>query len=400
MPETIGDILAGGGFTEAVKDAITQATTEPVKTTEQAGEPVKTVEPVTSGEPVKAVEPANTQEPVSDPAVEFYKRFGLEGEEQLKSSLNELESFRKTKSDFESKETYFNELERQFEEMVKQTDQSSLFSSEDEYKNFLIAQKIGQGKDFGVVQKIIRTDLGKLDDLDVLSLKDQFDIPKYAGRDEMIKRAILEGIGVDVGSDDFKVDQYREHITPEQELKLARLANDARNFFNVNKSDVKIPDKIDYKQKIQERIQQRQERVTQTAKAWEEISKKIVDTASQIKVFDRNEKGEEVVDFVYDVDAEFKKEIPEIATTYAVNNNLEPTPENVKAVNDLLLNAYWAENKDKIVRAYKNEALTKLREQLDKERYNGQPINKTEAPPDRKPDDNDEINLIAGKLFK
>jgi hypothetical protein len=393
MPESIGDILGGSGvFTEAVKDAVTQATTPPPTETPVVEQAPQQTEPVT--------QPSVTQPSVSDPAVEFYKRYGFDKEDDLKSSLTELETRRQEAIEFEKERAYNKELEQNYEELIKKEDQSSLFANEDEYRNFLIAQKIGQGKDFGVVQKIIRSNLDQMDELDVVSLKEQYDIPKFAGRDDRVKKALLEEIGVDINDPEFKLENYKEKLTEEQDLKLSRLANQARQTFNQAKSGVQLPEKVDYKQKINERLQQRQQRVEQLNKTWHETARGIAESASQVKFVDKNDKGEVVDEFIYDVDAEFKQNIPDIINQYAVSNNVEPTPENVKAVTELLMNAYKVANWDKMLRSARNEARTQVREQLDKERFNGQPINKTEAPPDRKPDENDEINLIAGRLFK
>ena len=393
MPESIGDILGGSGiFTEAVKDAVTQATTPPPTETpvvEQAPQPT---------EPV--AQPSVTQPSVPDPAVEFYKRYGFEKEDDLKSSLTELETRRQEAIEFDKEKAYYKELEQNYEELIKQKDDSINFANDDEYKIYLTAQKMGQGKDFGVVQKIIRSNLDQMDELEVVSLKEQYDIPKFAGRDDRVKKALLEEIGVDINDPEFKLENYKEKLTEEQDLKLSRLANQARQFFNQSKSGVQLPEKVDYKQKINERLQQRQQRVEQLNKTWHETAKGIAESASQVKFVDKNDKGEVVDEFIYDVDAEFKQNIPDIVNQYAVSNNVEPTPENVKAVTELLMNAYKVANWEKMLKSARNEARTQVREQLDKERFNGQPINKTEAPPDRKPDENDEINLIAGRLFK
>lgn len=393
MPETIGDILgASGGFTEAVQQAATQVTTPPPAETQEAPPVQQETEPVT--------QPSVTPPSVQPPDVDFYKRYGFEKEDDLKSSLTELETRRQEAIEFEKEKAYYKELEQNYEELIKKEDQSSLFANEDEYRNFLVAQKIGQGKDFGVVQKIIRSNLDQMDELEVVSLKEQYDIPKFAGRDDRVKKALLEEIGVDINDPEFKLENYKEKLTEEQDLKLSRLANQARQFFNQSKSGVQLPEKVDYKQKINERLQQRQQRVEQLNKTWQETAKGIAESASQVKFVEKNDKGEVVDEFIYDVDAEFKQNIPDIINQYAVSNNVEPTPENVKAVTELLMNAYKVANWEKMLKSARNEARTQVREQLDKERFNGQPINKTEAPPDRKPDENDEINLIAGKLFK
>lgn len=381
MSETIGDILSGGGLFQEAKP--------PVEATPPVIAPVESPKPV---EQTKTPEPVVVP-PAPAPAPEpSYKKYGFESEEELTSSLNELKTYRE-------RQAFYSELENDYEQLAKTSDPSSAFANDDEYKIFLTAQKMGQGKDFGVVQKIIRSDLNQMDDLDVLSLKDQYDIPRYAGKDDKAKRAILGDLGIDT-SGDFQLDHYKESLSEEQELKLARMAHQAREAFNQGKANVQLPEKVDYKVKIQEKLKQRQDHFNELGQKWNDVSPKIADTMGQIKFVDKNDKGEVVDDFSYDIDQEFRSEIPTYVSNYAMTNNVEPTPENVKGITELLFNAYKVANWDTIMRSARNQARTQVREQLDKERFNGQPINKTEAPPDRKPDEADEINRIAGLLFK
>jgi hypothetical protein len=404
MSETIGDILSSGGFTEAVKQAVVEidkrAPPDPNKNPEPA--PVTSPTPAPSPAPVLETKEEPKQAPqvtASDPAADFYKKFGVQGEEELRSSLTELETLRQTAIDFEAEKARYAEIEQQYEELMKEKDESSLFGSDEEYKIYKTATKFGLDKDFGVVQRLIRNDLNKLPDLDMVALQWQYEMPRFVGKDDYVKKGILKDVGVDVDDPDFDMNDIQ--LSPDQDLKLARMAQTARTNFNTIKNSVQIEPRVDPKQRINERLSQRQARVEQLNQSWSKEAKGIASALDKISITDKNEKGEDVVEFIYEVDAEFKDNIPGIIAHYAVTNNVDPTPENVARATKLLLDSYFVTNRDKIMKAYKNDAVTKLRDQLDKERFNGQPINKTEAPLiTKKPDEAEEVNSIASQLFK
>lgn len=395
--EDFGDILKDSGlFTQAAEpQQVQEPKTEPQPPQQAA--PALTPEPAQQQQ--AAPEPVVTQTaaPQTDPATEYFKKFGFKDEEEVKSSLNELNTLREASVKRAEDDRYYQELEKAYEELASK-DESSLFGSPEEYKNFLIAQKLGLNRDHGVVQKIIRSNLDQLDDLEVLSLRDQYDIPRFAGKDDKVKRALLEEIGVDINDPEFKLETYREHLTEDQDLRLARMANQTRDVFNQAKGDVKIPERVDPKVKLQDRIKQQEEGLNQLVKSWRDNADKVSQEAVKVSFVDKNDKGEVVDEFHYDVDKEFKESIPDIVDNFITQNRVQYTQENVKAVTKLILDAYKVQNLDKIIRAARNEARTTLREQIDKQRFNGQSINTATAPPNQQVNPNDEINSVAKLL--
>jgi hypothetical protein len=353
-------------------------TTEPVVTETVNTEPVVT-------ETVKTETPAPPSQAVG---MEIFKELGYESPDQLKSSLNDL----KTKAEeYEKKLPYYSELEKEFENIVKLADPMNLFKSEEEYNHFLMTQKLGEGKDFGVTQKIVRNDLDKMSDLDVLSLQYQYDSPRFAGQDLECKRTILKQLGVDIEDPEFDIKNPKLEV--DKDIQLSRMAQQSREFFNRAKSDVKKPERPDFRKSIQEQVQAKEaaekankERFNQRARTWEEKVKGLTDSAYKFEMTEKNDKNEDVVDFAFTMEDEFKKEMPEMIMHHVLSNGLEPTQENVDAAIDLARRIYISDNWQKLLKAHTNQAVTKLREQLDKERYNGTDFNTRTAPPSRDED--------------
>jgi hypothetical protein len=100
------------------------------------------------------------------------------------------------------------------------------------------------------------------------------------------------------------------------------------------------------------------------------------------------------------MEEDFKKEIPETVMHHVLSNGLPPTQENVDYAADLVRRIYISDNYQKLVEAHTNAKLTELREQLDKERYNGTDFNTKTPPPGRDEDlakkVNDGILKITG----
>jgi hypothetical protein len=363
----------------------TPVATEPVVT--PTPEPVATpteTQPVVT-EQVKTEAPATQKEPVG---LEIFKELGYETPDELKSSLNELKA---AKEEYEKKLPYYQEVEKEFQNLVDLADPAKFFKTEEEYNNFLISQKLGEGKDFGVTQRIVRNDLSKLSDLDVLSLQYQYDTPRLAGQDTEIKRMILKKLGVDLEEEGFDINNPK--LDTGQDIELARMAQQTRDHFNQAKASVQKPDRPDFRKKIEEQTQakaaaeaKRKEDFDKMAHAWEGEVKGITETISKIEHKIKNENNEDVVDFVFKVDEEFGKNVPSLVMNYALSNNLPPTQENVKYAGELAQMAYVYDNLWKIAEAYKNQENAKLREQLDKERYNGTDFNTKTPPPGRDED--------------
>jgi hypothetical protein len=368
----------------------------PVQETAPTQEVIQPAETVAAPEVIPVTSPVvEPAAPAPSPGTEYYKDLGYESPDHLKSSLNDLKA---AKEEYEKKLPYYSELEKEFENFVKIADPMNLFKSEKEYENFLIAQKMGEGKDFGVVQQIIRNDLSVMPDLDVLKLKWRFDTPSLANKsDDRVQKAILEDLGVDIDEPDFKLEEFKP--TDSQEIKLARLATLARDQFNQAKASVQKPERPDYKKSLNDQVAAKaeaekvnKEKFNQMAQTWQEKTKGLGDSISKFEFTEKNDKNEDVVDFVFNMDKEFVEKVPEMIMHHVLSNNLPPTQENVDYAKELVRSIYIAENYEKLAKAHTSQKLAEQREKLDKERYNGKDFNTNTPPPGRDEDLNKSIN--------
>jgi hypothetical protein len=372
--------------TEATPVTETPVTTEPVIT-----EPVVT-------EPVKVESPAPPK------TEEYYKDLGYESPDHLKSSLTEL---KQKAEEYEKRLPYFSELEKEFENAMKIMDPlspSGLFKGDEKkYNTFLKAMKVGEGKDmdnpsvFSVVNRIASTDLDKISDMDVVNLQWQYDAPRFAGSDETIKKEILKQIGVDIEDADFNLETFK--LSPGQDLTLSRMAQTAREKFNQAKANVQKPETPDFRKAINDQVAAKaaaektnKETFDKMAQSWDEEAKRVAPTLSKIEFVKKNDKNEDVVDFTFEMEKEFQNEIPKMIQNYALSNRLAPTQENVQHAKELVKSVYISENYQKLVEAHTNAKLTELRDQLDKERYNGKDFNTATPPPGREDDVNKLLN--------
>jgi hypothetical protein len=397
----------------ADKSLLQQITPENPPVTE---EQVTETAPTTDQAPVTEQAPVETPPVIQQPtglSVDEVKgwlasqniEYEIQGEEDLKNAFSSLKEFESVKKQHDELQNSYNVIVDEFKKFVEANDPIKQFGSADAYKAELTAKALAKGStNEGVVyaaNRIARSDLNTMENLDVVSLGWQYDSPKFAGKDDIVKKSILKELGVD---DDILMEAGRAEdieLTPEQELKLSRLAVNEKDRFNTVKSKVEIPAQNDFNNIINQRNDQlkaAQERLESLKTGWTTEANRIADLVKTIQITDKDEKGEEIVDFTFEVDSEFKKGIPKMVVDYALQNNIEPTQENAKAIAELVGGIYQLQNREKIFRAYKKEVLSKIREQVGKDQYNGRPINTQEAPPDRKPTEADLAN-IAVKNF-
>lgn len=404
--------------------------TPPVEPPQPVTPPVET--PPVPPEPQPAVpEPQliPPAEPVPTQAVEFkidaFNKwleannydYRIETEDQLKQvigSLNEVEILQKEAEEYAQKKPYLEELENELQALVNREDPANTLSPE-QYKAYLVAQKLLQGKNIqdtrvqALVQNIALSDLTQLNDLDVVSYGWQYDSPKFAGQEVEIRRIILKEIGLDedvLNDPGFKLSEVQ--LTPEQELRLSRMAKAERDRFSSVKDSVKPPEKKDWKSILQEKVEKRQQEI-QAARArieslkggWADEAKRTAESLKSVEFLSQNEQGQSVPEFTFEVDADFKKLIPDMVIGYALEHNLEPTQENAKAIGDLVKGVYVLKNIERMIPAFKKDVESKLREQFGKDIHNGRPINTGGPPPDRAAlTEADLANIVAENLLK
>lgn len=370
-------------------------------------------------EPATETAPVETPAPTSIKIDEINSWLGsqnishsIQSEDELKtifSSLNELESYKKKADEFSSLKEVHDLVIDEFKKHIEANDPIKQFGSADAYKAELTARALSKGSASEPVKfissRIAQSDLNSLSDLDVVSLGWQYDAPKFAGKDDDIKKAIMKELGVE----DSLLEEYAPgdiNLSPDQELKLSRLAVQERDRFNAVKTKVEVPAQRDFDSLINEKITKRgeeikatQERIAAMKQGWTNEANRLAGLISTVEIVDKGEDGSNVVDFSFEVDAEFKKEIPGMVLNYALQNNLQPTQENVQAVAELVKGVYQLKSRETIFRAYKKEIESKLREQFGKDQHNARPLNTAEAPLKGDLTNEEVVNLAAKSIL-
>jgi hypothetical protein len=294
---------------------------------------------------------------------------------EYEEKISKIQELEKKNEDFEF---YKNEVQK----LADAYNPLNAFGgNEKAYKDYTTMQQIGQGKDPGVVQKVVQTDLDKMSDLDVLSLQAQFNAPTLAGQGDAIKKAILEQNNVEM-DEDFNINGDI-NLTASQKINIATQAAQARNTLNTLKNSVEIPKHEDVKQQIEQKLQERKDFIEKSTDFFKTEGKRLSED------FKKLEKD----DFVFDVPQEFRDKLPEYVTQYALNNNIEPTKENMEKVANEVKTAFEIQYREQIAKSMIKDALTKQEKEFMDKYENNQEFNKKD-PPENKGDgtpDNSEL---------
>ena len=412
-----------------MKDAVDEVLNDPNSGFVKAGEkPAETPPEATPAPETPVVEtpsaetpPAQETPPVETPPEtpawdfkldEFNKRYGLDfkDEDNLKSffekgsKLSEIET---ELNGLKEQLPYYQEVEQTLRDFVDTNDPIKVYGSEEAYKDALAIRKLSQeGRNEAVVTKAIKSNLGTMSDLDVLTMKKEFDSPSVVGETEAIKRSILRSVGVDIDEwekeNDKRYDVNTPDLTPEQKVGIASMADIARNEIRSLKSSIEVPEYKSPLEGLKEKIKQDQETRDKRVQDWEKQGDRLTSEFSKIEKRSKDKEGKDIVDFVYEIDPSFKSDIKQMVVDYAKERGIEPTQENVAEVKKLIKSTYLAEdgNLEKLLDAYGTERESRVIEKTDSTIHNPTPINKDDAPPTKEAEDADKFNEKVEGWFK
>lgn len=403
-----------------MKDAVDEVLNDPESGFVKAGEkpaetpPEATPAPETPAAETPPAEAPPAETPPEAPAWdfkldEFNKRYGLDfkDEDNLKSffekgsKLSEIET---ELNGLKEQLPYYQEVEQTLRDFVDTNDPIKVYGSEEAYKDALAIRKLSQeGRNEAVVTKAIKSNLGAMSDLDVLTMKKEFDSPSVVGETEAIKRSILRSVGVDIDEwekeNEKRYDVNNPDLTPEQKVGIAGMADMARNEIRSLKSSIEVPEYKSPLEGLKEKIKQDQEASEKRVQDWEKQGDRLTSEFSKIEKFSKDKEGKDIVDFVYEIDPSFKSDIKQMVVDYAKERGLEPTQENVDEVKKLVLFTYLTDNWEKVLDAYGTERESRVVTKVDQEIHNPAPVNKEEAPPTKEAEDVDKFNEAVQKWF-
>jgi hypothetical protein len=360
--------------------------------------------PETTGTPQQQT-PA-TEENVEDFNVgEFNKKFNLEKWglnfekkedidgffENSVSNSKKVNNLEGEIQDYKTKIKSFEEENQYYKDYVDKFSVESIFGSKENAEKYMLSKQLGNGRDPGVTEKIISTDVNSLNDLDALVLRIQYNTPKLAGQDLNIKRSVLKKIGVDVDEEGFDINSPQ--LDYDQQVEIAMQAGDARQYLNGLKTSAEKPELFSPPEEIKNRIEGDKAKKDSLVKSWDENADRVVE-----KIPDINLKFDDL-DFTYNVDGDFKKSIAKDIKESAVKRGLEVNEDNIGKLAQEALERYEFVNRHKILKKAIEEERARLTEKYDDKINNTAPINDKESPNETK-DSLTEMNNEISDYFK
>ena len=227
-------------------------------------------------------------------------------------------------------------------------------------------------KDPSVIEKVVTSDLTKMDKLDVLAYGILMDTPDIEGGLEGAREAALSDLGVEAGSSPEEWDRTTKN-------KLAIKANQARQHLEEQyQRQVEIP-KVRTEEELQAEMATR---IDGLKKAWTPYLEKM-EAIDKLQI--PAEDG--TVLATIDIPAEWRKEMRDEMVEAAVAVG-EPNEQTLAQLNTAREMKFIHKNFPKLATILLNQERTRLTEEFDKKLNNTEPPN-TAVRPDALPDDSD-----------
>ena len=357
------------------------APAEVVPTESQGGPPAAETPPAGEVPPAAAETPPAETPPAEGASVfdvgAFNERFGSDfvDEDTLKSSLNrlsDLKEFDTVRTEREKLQGEMTELQAKYTEAQELLDPRKHFVNEEEYRRQIILQKHGAELNPALINKIVSADFDSMDDVDVLILGKLVANPDIRGGDAGARELVYRQLGVDPDQDRSEWDQYTQNIV----LEAAR--NQRRELAKIK--DIEVPEKADFEAQRAEREQTATQAKEQLKGSWGEVAKEMVDNFNTLDLSRKGEGDKQEVYFSYEIDSEFKEAATGLVVDYLVDNNMEPSKENVREAEQYVQDLFVRKNMNAIVQAYGRDVEAKLIEKHNLEIDNPKPPSEAEAP--------------------
>jgi len=258
-------------------------------------------------------------------------------------------------------------------ELRKGLDPMSYFTSEQNYIAEQLRKKYPDMDPLSI-QKAVTTDLTKMDDLDVLALKDVIETPGYSGGEAMAKKILADDFGVDLSEPSEQWDELAR-------AKIERAAIKARKELSQFKTEVEIPS-----------VRNEEDLKAERAQKLEDLKTKWRPAISQLSTgFDKitvpgEEPGQVRYEFV--VPQSFRDGLPQYFEDIITNGELDPGDE---VVADLIVERnkeFIYQNLGKILEAFEKDIRSGVQKQTDQNLNNNEPPNTSTKP--------DEGTVVSG----
>jgi len=291
--------------------------------------------------------------------------------------LKEREDYSNYKTNIETNQSKYTELESSYNTTKAERDQLDSILKEVEVDNPLSFLSEAQYKalklsndnphlDSSTLYELASSDLNQMDGFDVMV---KHTMMKNGGKysQKEIMQALAESNALDF--DDM------ENWTGKDKLKFELQADKARDEIKQMMGSVELPQKVNLESIRAERQEAKElaykDNLEKITKAFEGI-KTSQGIKSEIKFDDFN------YDFNYDFDEGYREDVQQLVNTYA-ENGLEPNEELQTNAATAAKGIFLAKNIDKILKTVVEDAYSKFKTSMDKDLHNPN-IHREEAP--------------------
>lgn len=276
------------------------------------------------------------------------------------------------------------ELEEQLKELESLKEKNTLleqsldplkyFSSEDAYKVEQFKKQFPD-KDAATAYALFTQDVAQMTDIDVLAYETLLDNP---GIDkDTVLEVVRDKYGIEEGEDLDK--------TSAAKIKID--ANQARKSINRLKSEVKLPDKVDVDSLANQQRELLAQKTERLKDGWSGVAKELVSNLPDFVV--KDDAGNEL--FRYAV-KDFPQDKVENMVNLMVNSGVELNKDAAQSMMDVMQKEYFYDNREKIAKAVREDALAKAEEERLKKQHNpGQPKSEAAPKPDAKKDGQEQL---------
>jgi hypothetical protein len=300
-------------------------------------------------------------EPKIDSKVEFnWEELSKKTGREFKS-IDDISSLIKKIGDYELSQSEITKVKKELEEKEKLlgtlVDPMQYFDGEEEYKIQQALKKIESKDRKGVAKQLFHA--SEIDDFSVLRLKEFYDNPNAKDSDATVRKYLEKKYGV--------LDVPREEWDESVLYAIKADANKVRESFARMLDEIKPLDKIDLNNAKKTKEEQEANTKKEIEAAWDGYAPNI---QSDFKEIPLQIEGEKDPYFVIKVDDEFRKKLPVLVKTYAVQRQMPLTRENVNEILNLFAEQYYLNNRHSINKAMVEDEKAKWIIERDKEDHN------------------------------
>lgn len=351
-------------------NTVPPAPPEPAKVEQPTSEPVIET-PNVQGQPTQVpTTPPVTESPQAEPPKvdaffeEFNKRYGTQY--KTDDEVKPIFGLPKKVTEYEGKHREFEksiaDYQRKITELEEAQDPLKYFSNPESYIAEQLKMKYPKSNP-DTLQEIVRTDVSKMNDLDVLIKSKQLFVPN-APKESVLRSVILSQYGIDPNADPEEWD----------DIAKARMQLDAaseRDKIEAMKGVIEMPKVLTKEEKELARKLASESRATAIAPLKETFNKYDKFTYKDIEGFE------------FDVPEDYRKALPDMFQSMFIDAGLEPTQENLNTALELRDALFVHQYLPKLREIWLKEGETRAKAGLDKELHNDIPPNTKTASDDK-----------------